>query len=265
MPLKRDDEQAIGWIVGELREVGRIALPVSGLPILIGSSEEANVRVTDEGAANFCAQVVAAAGGAQLIDLTGKLPHCTILSDGQRLTFGSAALTYRLSPRAAGQAAGPPAASAQDDKASRERPTSPSEVVYEFAESDNRGLAKMLMEEANYAERAPASPGAGTEVRISHRAGACTLTAVSGPCQGKAFPVAQESFTIGRSEQCTISLDDKRVSRRHARIQRVEGDVVIEDLGSANGVFVNGKRIRRNPLKPGDRIRIGGSEFLVHL
>jgi pSer/pThr/pTyr-binding forkhead associated (FHA) protein len=41
--------------------------------------------------------------------------------------------------------------------------------------------------------------------------------------------------------------------------------VVIEDLKSGNGVFVNGAAVRRTPLKPGDVIRIGSTEFLVHL
>ncbi len=72
-------------------------------------------------------------------------------------------------------------------------------------------------------------------------------------------------ITIGRDKKSKIHLDDQDVSRSHACIRQHEGDVVIEDLNSGNGVFVNGVAVRRTPLKAGDVIRIGSTEFLVHL
>src|SRR5579863_3449324 len=68
---------------------------------------------------------------------------------------------------------------------------------------------------------------------------------------------------IGRSEECEVTIEDPLVSRRHARIT-FEGDVVaIEDLGSRNGVRVNGKSIvGTQRLGDGDRVRIGTQDFV---
>jgi len=68
---------------------------------------------------------------------------------------------------------------------------------------------------------------------------------------------------IGRSEECEVTIEDPLVSRRHARIT-FEGDLVtLEDLGSRNGVRVNGKPIRGSQaLVDGDRVRIGTQDFV---
>lgn len=93
----------------------------------------------------------------------------------------------------------------------------------------------------------------------------CALTATSGPITGQTFHFTREPIFFGRDKECAVPLDDPLVSRQHARLYRLEGDVVIEDLDSANGIFLNRTRIRRNVLRPGDTLRIGASEFLVHL
>lgn len=74
----------------------------------------------------------------------------------------------------------------------------------------------------------------------------------------------EHATTVGRSGDCQAVLDDPLVSRRHARFW-VEGDrVAIEDLGSANGVHVNGKRIKgRTWLNQGDQVMIGKSSFTL--
>src|SRR5687767_5358616 len=67
---------------------------------------------------------------------------------------------------------------------------------------------------------------------------------------------------IGRSPHCELAISDPSVSRQHARLN-VEGTrVTIEDLGSANGVFVNGVRIRGpQALRVGDKVQIGTHDF----
>jgi hypothetical protein len=71
---------------------------------------------------------------------------------------------------------------------------------------------------------------------------------------------------IGRSPKCQLVLDDLLVSRSHARIVTKQGTVTIEDLGSANGVLVNGERLMRaRVLVSGDRVVIGQQTFQVQI
>jgi Protein of unknown function (DUF3662)/FHA domain len=69
--------------------------------------------------------------------------------------------------------------------------------------------------------------------------------------------------TIGRSRDCDILLDDAGISRRHAEIRPSRGGWTIADLGSTNGVIVNGESIRgAQPLHPGDRVELGSTEIV---
>jgi pSer/pThr/pTyr-binding forkhead associated (FHA) protein len=78
-------------------------------------------------------------------------------------------------------------------------------------------------------------------------------------------PLVRDEITIGRKEGNTIRLTERNVSRRHARIRKVNGgSFVVEDLGSYNGIKVNGRRIDKEcPVKPGDQIAIG--DYLLAL
>ena len=62
---------------------------------------------------------------------------------------------------------------------------------------------------------------------------------------------------IGRDPSCDIVLNDDRCSRRHAVLEETEMGLVVRDTGSANGVFVNDRKLKRSRLSPGDTIRIG--------
>jgi Protein of unknown function (DUF3662)/Inner membrane component of T3SS, cytoplasmic domain len=77
--------------------------------------------------------------------------------------------------------------------------------------------------------------------------------------EGKRMPVAPGGAVIGRSRECDIVLQDSNVSRRHAEIRPSGGDGwTISDLGSTNGVRVNGRAIKSaTPLQPGDEIAVG--------
>ena len=93
---------------------------------------------------------------------------------------------------------------------------------------------------------------AGEQIRIT-----------GGPAQGSNIEIGQE-LQIGRSAGDEGRLgDDPEISRQHARIARdAQGQLVVEDLGSTNGTYVNGQRVAaRELLRPDDRIRIGGTEF----
>ena len=69
-------------------------------------------------------------------------------------------------------------------------------------------------------------------------------------------------LVVGRGEQAEIRIDDPFASSRHARIYEQGNSVVIEDLGSTNGTYLNEELLESpRPLHPGDRVRIGESEF----
>jgi signal transduction histidine kinase len=70
--------------------------------------------------------------------------------------------------------------------------------------------------------------------------------------------MAGETMVLGRDRSCDVVLDDKTVSRRHARLTSKPDSVTIEDLESRNGTYVSGKRIIKHVISPGDAIAIGG-------
>ena len=77
---------------------------------------------------------------------------------------------------------------------------------------------------------------------------------------GQAIPydLAGDEMVLGRHPDCEIQLDSNMVSRRHAHVILESGKFFVEDLGSGNGTFVNGKQIaERTELKRGDRIKLG--------
>jgi hypothetical protein len=86
------------------------------------------------------------------------------------------------------------------------------------------------------------------------------LRFISGKYQGGEFPIAPDKqILIGRSSDLDMVLVEDMVSRKHARIAMQGEQIWIEDLGSTNGTFVNGEKIKRARLKEGDRVLIGTS------
>lgn len=85
------------------------------------------------------------------------------------------------------------------------------------------------------------------------------LTVLLGINAGEAFALERRETVIGRSREANILVEDAGISRRHVCIRRKGGSYVLEDLGSTNGVFVNGQRVERTELEDGDRIQIGPS------
>lgn len=73
----------------------------------------------------------------------------------------------------------------------------------------------------------------------------------------------KKELTIGRGEKNDIKLDGLQISNRHARLIQSGADVVIDDLNSTNGVYINGKRVSRQTITPDDAVQIGS--FLIRL
>ena len=86
----------------------------------------------------------------------------------------------------------------------------------------------------------------------------------SGPSSGSAFELMGSSITIGRTADNDIVIDDKMVSRHHARLDKQDNTYTLTDLGSANGTWVNGRRISAPvPLQANDSIRFGKVSVFV--
>ncbi|MFA6032644.1 MAG: FHA domain-containing protein [Myxococcota bacterium] len=82
---------------------------------------------------------------------------------------------------------------------------------------------------------------------------------ISGKYQGGEFPLSSGELVAGRAPDLDLVLVEDMVSRKHAKININGSEIVIQDLGSTNGTFVNGERIKSAKLKVGDRILIGTS------
>ena len=83
-----------------------------------------------------------------------------------------------------------------------------------------------------------------------------SLVMVAGPALGEVYPLAGD-VVIGRDPAATLVIDDAAVSRQHVRVVERDGIHFIEDLGSANGTFIDGVRITSSRIENGDRIQLG--------
>jgi pSer/pThr/pTyr-binding forkhead associated (FHA) protein len=68
---------------------------------------------------------------------------------------------------------------------------------------------------------------------------------------------------FGRHEDCDVQLQSKKVSRRHCVLAQVNDYLVVRDLGSTNGVRINGKRVYEGKLSPGDELTIGNFKYQI--
>jgi pSer/pThr/pTyr-binding forkhead associated (FHA) protein len=92
------------------------------------------------------------------------------------------------------------------------------------------------------------------------------LKVLSGSHEGKEIGISSEKFLIGRSETCQLRPKSESVSRKHCVIVMKENRVLIQDLKSRNGTYVNEKRLpidKAKVLKGGDQLRIGKLAFEI--
>jgi len=96
---------------------------------------------------------------------------------------------------------------------------------------------------------------------IAHRAPKLVVERAPGHDPGMIYDLDGD-IVLGRGERAEIRLEDPFASSRHARVYEQGNIVVIEDLGSTNGTYLNEELLETpRPLHPGDRLRIGDSEF----
>jgi len=89
------------------------------------------------------------------------------------------------------------------------------------------------------------------------------LLCIKGPLEGKRFVIARSPMVIGRDDGLDLTIPDGSVSRRHAEIVLGPEKAEVKDLGSRNGVFVNGARVASASIRPGDTLRVHKSLFVV--
>ena len=107
----------------------------------------------------------------------------------------------------------------------------------------------------------------GADYTSEHRPGApaaAILIAASGPLAGREFALPQGHFTIGREPSSDVVLADPLISKRHARIE-VGTSVEIVDLNSANGIVVDGGRVQRLRVIPGQRFTLGDTDLVIRM
>jgi pSer/pThr/pTyr-binding forkhead associated (FHA) protein len=89
------------------------------------------------------------------------------------------------------------------------------------------------------------------------------LVVAKGGSKGKAVKLRSAETLVGRGKGSDIRIPSSAVSRRHCRLSFPDGYLVAEDLGSANGIYVNGNRVKKHAVRPGDRLEIGPVEFIA--
>lgn len=82
---------------------------------------------------------------------------------------------------------------------------------------------------------------------------------LSGPLVGKLQQLNEGKTVLGRAEDVGVLINDNRISRHHIAITLSQGEATLEDLGSTNGTFVNGRRVQTYVLKDGDKVQISSS------
>src|SRR5205823_885844 len=119
--------------------------------------------------------------------------------------------------------------------------------------------------------RGPADGSAAPDRRALPQAGALAAEAsmsersyafrfISGKYQGGEYPLTDSGeLVIGRASDLDLVLVEDMVSRKHAKLTLQDGGISIADLGSTNGTFVNGEKVKKAQLKLGDRVLIGTS------
>ena len=90
------------------------------------------------------------------------------------------------------------------------------------------------------------------------------LQAITPEAGSLAFLLGPASVkTVGRAPRADFVLDAPLVSRLHCRLEAGDHSLEVVDLSSTNGIYVNGKRVKRAPLSIGDTLRVGRVEFEI--
>jgi two-component system response regulator GlrR len=87
------------------------------------------------------------------------------------------------------------------------------------------------------------------------------IVTLSGTTAGSEYEICGERAIIGRGPGVELAFDDSTMSREHAAFEVVDGAMRVRDLGSTNGVLLNGAPVLQSELKHGDRLQLGEHQF----
>ena len=88
------------------------------------------------------------------------------------------------------------------------------------------------------------------------------LEFILGPLAGQTIKISEDMTTLGSVAGNSIVLADPAVSKKHVAIRRQNGEYEVADLGSTNGIYVNGHKVPKKSLAPGDIVRVGNTEMV---
>lgn len=92
-----------------------------------------------------------------------------------------------------------------------------------------------------------------------------SLVMVKADGTSREFPFDKSQIVIGRDEGARLRIPLPSVSRKHCELSIDDDELVVKDLGSANGTYVNGARVKDRELSPGDLLTVGGVVFVIRI
>lgn len=116
----------------------------------------------------------------------------------------------------------------------------------------------VVEQQAVAGQRTPCLAEAGAEVPSP----AYVLRGVTGLVFGRTFAIEQ-SVTVGRAPVCDIVIQEHTLSRCHVRLLPIAEGMLVQDLGSTNGTYINGQRISQWIARAGDELRLDRLRFLI--
>jgi pSer/pThr/pTyr-binding forkhead associated (FHA) protein len=83
--------------------------------------------------------------------------------------------------------------------------------------------------------------------------------------ENRVFKLSRDATVIGRREDCDLRIPLGEISRKHCKIVRSGESFMVEDMGSSNGTYVNGRRVQSLDLEAGDTIQVGPVVFVLQI
>ncbi len=87
------------------------------------------------------------------------------------------------------------------------------------------------------------------------------LVAIS---EGPSIVLNKPIVLLGRHSECDVQIESQKISRKHCCIILLKDKALIRDLGSTNGITINGKKVQEGSIGPGDELTIGNCKYILH-